>query len=160
MRKRSKYRPRAVLVNPLGYVLESIKPVSQHEQYLVELKIKNHLAMSTLTKGLATRGDIDTLIASVNIVEALYRLGFGREYADVVKDGLNALRSVGKRGAESGRFILKADEMNALNLVMELHDAQMEIITIKDMDKAIALVKEEFRLRKARPIVEPKHENG
>lgn len=160
MRKRSKYRPRAVLANPLGYVLESLKPVSQHEQYLVELKIKNHLAMSTLTKGLATRGDIDTLIASVNIVEALYRLGFGREYADVVKAGLNALRSVGKRGVESGRFILKADEMNALNLVMELHDAQMDIITIKDMDKAIALVKEEFRLRKARPIVETKHENG
>lgn len=160
MRKRSKYRPRAVLANPLGYVLESLKPVSQHEQYLVELKIKNHLAMSTLTKGLATRTDIDTLIASVNIVEALYRLGFGREYADVVKDGLNALRSVGKRGVESGKFILKADEMNALNLVMELHDAQMDIITIKDMDKAIDLVKEEHRLRKVRPIVEAKNENG
>ena len=155
MRKRSKYRPRAVLVNPLGYVLESIKPVAQHEQYLVELKIKNHLAMTTLTRGEATRSDIDTLIASVNIVEALYRLGFGREYADVVRDGLDALRSVGKRGVESGRFILKSAEMHALNLVMELHDAQMDLITIKDMDKAIDLVKEEHRLRKVRPIVEP-----
>jgi len=156
MRKRSKYRPRPQLANPLGYVLESIKPVAQHEHYLVELKIKTHLAMSTLTKGLAKRDDIDTLIAAVNIVEALYRLGFGREYADVVKGGLDALRSVGKRGAESGRFVLKSDEMNALNLAMELHDAQMDIITIKDMDKAIALVKEEHRLRKMRPIVEPK----
>jgi len=154
LRKRSKYRPRAVLANPLGYVLESIKPVAQHEQYLVELKIKNHLAMTTLTRGEATRGDLDTLIASVNIVEALYRMGFGKEYADVVHNGLEALRSVGKRGAESGRFILKADEMNALNLVMELHDAQMDLITIKDMDKAIELVKEEFRQRKMRPIVE------
>jgi len=154
VRKRSKYRPRAVLQNPVGYVLESLKPVAQHEQYLVELKIKNHLAMTTLTKGEATRSDIDTLIASVNIVEALYRLGFGREYADVVRDGLDALRSVGKRGVESGRFILKADEMNALNLVMELHDAQMDLITIKDMDKAIELVKEEHRQRKVRPIVE------
>ena len=154
MRKRSKYRPRAVLVNPLGYVLESIKPVAQHEQYLVELKIKNHLAMTTLTRGEATRGDLDTLIASVNIVEALYRLGFGREYADVVRDGLDALRSVGKRGVESGRFILKSAEMHALNLVMELHDAQLEIITLRDMEKAIELVKEEFRQRKMRPIVE------
>lgn len=156
MRKRSKYRPRAVLQNPLGYVLESLTPVAKHEQYLVELKIKNHLAMTTLTRGEATRGDIDTLIASINIVEALYRLGFGKEYADVVRDGLDALRSVGKRGAESGRFVLKANEMNALNLVMELHDAQMELITIKDMDKAIELVKEEYRQRKMRPIVENK----
>ena len=156
MRKRSKYRPKPLLVNPLGYVLESLKPVSQHEQYLVELKIKNHLAMTTLTRGEATRSDIDTLIASVNIVEALYRLGFGKEYADVVRDGLDALRDVGRRGVETGRFILKSVEMNALNLVMELHDAQLEIITLRDMEKAIELVKEEFRQRKMRPIVESK----
>ena len=155
MRKRSKYRPRAVLANPLGYVLESMSPVAKHASYLVDLKIKNHLAMSTLTKGLATRTDIDTLIATVNITEALYRLGFGREYADVVRDGLDALRDVGKRGVETGKFILKSTEMNALNLVMELHDAQMDLITIKDMEKAIALVQEEFRQRKMRPIVEP-----
>jgi hypothetical protein len=133
-----------------------MKPVAHHEQYLVELKIKNHLAMTTLTRGEATRSDIDTLIASVNIVEALYRLGFGKEYADVVREGLDALRDVGRRGVESGRFILKSTEMNALNLVMELHDAQMDLITIKDMDKAVELVKEEFRQRKMRPIVETK----
>lgn len=154
MRKRSKYRPRPQLANPLGYVLESMVPVSKHESYLVDLKIKNHLAMATLTKGLATRTDIDTLIATVNITEALYRLGFGREYADVVRDGLEALRSVGRRGVESGKFILKSTEMNALNLVMELHDAQMDLITIKDMEKAMDIVREEYRQRKMRPIVE------
>lgn len=154
MRKRSKYRPRPQLANPLGYVLESMVPVSKHESYLVDLKIKNHLAMATLTKGLATRTDIDTLIATVNITEALYRLGFGREYAEVVRDGLEALRSVGRRGVESGKFVLKSSEMNALNLVMELHDAQMDLITIKDMEKAMDIVREEYRQRKMRPIVE------
>jgi len=39
---------------------------------------------------------------------------------------------------------------------MELHDAQMDLITIKDMDKAVELVKEEFRQRKMRSIVESK----
>ncbi len=154
MRKRSKYRPKPQLANPLGYVLESLVPVAKHESYLVDLKIKNHLAMATLTKGLATRTDIDTLIATVNITEALYRLGFGKEYADVVRDGLDAWRDVGKRGAETGKFILKSTEMNALNLVMELHDAQMDLITIKDMEKAMNLVREEFRQRKMRSIVE------
>lgn len=154
MRKRSKYRPKPQLANPLGYVLESMVPVAKHESYLVDLKIKNHLAMTTLTQGLATRNDIDTLIATVNITEALYRLGFGKEYADVVRDGLDALRDVGRRGVESGKFILKSSEMNALNLVMELHDAQMDLITIKDMEKAMNLVREEFRQRKMRSIVE------
>jgi hypothetical protein len=61
---------------------------------------------------------------------------------------------VGKRGAESGRFVLKAAEMTALNEFMELHDAQMEVVTLKDMDEAIAFVREEFRLKKMTPIVE------
>jgi hypothetical protein len=44
--------------------------------------------------------------------------------------------------------------MTALNEFMELHDAQMEMVTLRDMDEAIALVREEFRLKKMTPIVE------
>lgn len=154
MRKRSKYKPRMMLQNPLAYVLESITPIATLEKYFIDLKIKNHDALRSLTQGLATRADVETLIATVNITEALYRLGFGREYGDVVRDGLDALRAVGKRGVESGRFILKAPEMSALNLAMELHDAQLEIITLKDMENAIKVVNEEYRQRKMRPIVE------
>ena len=156
MRKRSKYRPKHVLSNPLGYVLESISPVASHASFMLDLKIKNHGALETLTKGKAKHTDIDTLISMVNMTEAFARLGFGKDYSDVVRDGLQALRDVGKRGAASGSFVLKAHEMNALNSVMELHDAQMDVVTLKDMDKAIALVQEEYRLRKMTPIVEKK----
>lgn len=121
---------------------------------MLDLKIKNHGAMETLTKGLAKRADIDTLIAMVNMTEAFARLGFGSDYSDVVRDGLQALRDVGKRGVTSGSFVLKAHEMNALNTAMELHDAQMEVVTLKDMDAAIALVQEEYRLKKMTPILE------
>lgn len=150
MRKRSAYRPKPVLVNPLLYVLESFRPVRAHDSYLVDLKIKNHGAMSNLTKGLASKEDVDALINMVNVVEALYRLGFGREYGDVVKDGLNALHDLGRRGVQTGRFVLKAQEMSHLNLIMELHDAQMDLVTIKDMEKAIDLVNKEFNQRKMR----------
>ena len=152
MRKRSSYRPKPVLVNPLLYVLESFRPVRAHDSYLVDLKIRNHGAMSNLTKGLADRSDVDTLINMVNVVEALYRLGFGREYGDVVKDGLDALHDLGSRGVQTGRFVLKAQEMSHLNLIMDLHDAQMDLITIKDMEKAIDLVNKEFNQRKMRSM--------
>ena len=156
MRKRSKYRPRGILANPLGYVLESMTPVAKHDSFLIDLKIKNHGAMANLTQGRATREDMDALIAMINFVEALYRMGIGTEYKDVVQEGLDALHAVGKRGVENGRFILKATEMTALNTAMELHDAQMEIITVKDMEKAFAIVEGEYRARKMRPIVERK----
>jgi hypothetical protein len=141
------------LLNTMGYVLESFTPISKLDRYFVDLKIKNHLALNNLTKGVAMRDDIDTLIQSVNIVEALYRMGFGREYADDVRAGLDALHTVGVRGVTTGRFILKSEEMNALNIIMELHDAQLEVITLKDMENAIKLVNEELRQKKMRPIV-------
>ena len=153
MRKRSKYRPKPMLQNPLGYVLESLTPIATMDKYFIELKIKNHLALANLTKGVATRQDIDSLIQAVNMVEALYRLGFGREYFTEVRAGLDALHAVGVRGVKTGRFILKSEEMNALNEAMELHDAQLEVITLKDMENAIKLVNEELRQKKMRSIV-------
>lgn len=150
MKKRSKYRPKGVLINPLTYVLESLKPVKHHDSYLIDLKIRNHGAMDALTKGRAGRSEMDELVNMVNVVEALYRLGFGEEYGEVVQQGLDALHDVGQRGLQTGRFILKAHEMSHLNLVMELHDAQMEVITVKDMERAVDLVNKEFEQRKMR----------
>jgi hypothetical protein len=141
-------------MNPIAYVMEGMTPVAYHDSYLVDLKIRNHAAMTNLTQGRATRTDMDDLIAMGNVTEALSRLGVGKEYDDITQDGLNALHDVGKRGVASGSFVLKAQEMNALNTLMELHDAQMEVITIRDMEKALKLVDQEFRQRKMRRIVE------
>ena len=154
MRKRSKYRPKGVIANPVAYVMESLTPVAKQNSFLIDLKIKNHDAMAALTQGRASKAEIDMLIPMGNICEALYRMGFGTEYKDVVRTGLDALHAVGKRGHETGKFILRADEMNALNELMELHDAQMDVITVKDMERAVRIVDAEFRARRMRPIVE------
>ena len=157
MRKRSKYRPKGVFLNPVAYVLESMTPVAQHNNFLVDLKIRNHMAMKSLTQGQATRADMDDLIAMGNAVEALYRMGFGKDYDSVVADGIHALLDVARRGAANGnRFILNAKEMNALNNMMELHDAQMEIITVRDMENAMKLMHKEWAAGKMTPIVRTK----
>jgi hypothetical protein len=145
MRKRSKYKPRAVLANPVAWVLEGMTPVAQHDSYLVDLKIKNHGAMAALTQGQATRADMDVLIAMSNMIEALWSLGFGAEYERVIVAGQAALIEVGRRGLTTGKFILRAQEMTALNDLMELHDAQMDVVTIGDIDRGIAIVRKRER---------------
>jgi hypothetical protein len=152
MRKRSKYRPKAVLLNPVAYVIESVRPAAQHPSILLDLKIRNHAAMANLTQGRAKREDIEVLIAAVNMTEALYRLGFGREYKDVVAQGLSALRAVGKRGADTGRFILRSDEMQALNLIIDLHDAQLDLCSVKDIENGIDIVNKEYASKRMTPI--------
>lgn len=145
MKKRSKYRPRPVLANPLAYVIESVRPVTAQDGFLVDLKIKNHGAMAALTHGRATRPDMDVLIAMSNMVEALYTFGFGKEYVDVIAEGQQALIAVGRRGAESNKFILRAQEMSAINALIELHDAQMEVITVKDIERGIDMIRKRER---------------
>lgn len=157
MRKRNKkYRPKKVLANPLGYVLESMTPVAKHDSFLLDLKIKNHLSMASLTQGKATRDDMDKLINMANVTEALYRLGFGADYKDVLQEGSSALLAIARRGAGDNRFILWGAEMKALNTLMELHDAQMEVITIRDMERAVALVENERKQKRMTSIIERK----
>jgi hypothetical protein len=156
MRKRSKYRPKKVLANPVGYVLESMTPLGQHDDTLVNLKLKHHYAMAALTQGKADKHDMDKLIGMANMAEALFRLGFGTEYKDIITLGNSALLAVSRRGAESNRFILKADEMKALNELVELHDAQLEVINVKDVDRAIALVENERKQKRMTNIIERK----
>lgn len=156
MRKRSKYRPKPVLRNPLGYVLESLTPVASHNNFLLDLKIKNHSAMAMLTQGKATRDDMDKLINMSNMTEALYRLGFGTEYAAVIASGVPSLLAVCRRGAETNRFILRSEEMRALNDLMDLHDAQMDVITIRDVDKAVLIIERERQNKRTEYVVEKK----
>jgi hypothetical protein len=156
MRKRSKYRPKKVLVNPLGYVLEGMTPVAKHEDTLIRLQLKHHYAMTALTQGKATRDDMDRLISMANMTEALYRLGFGADYGDVVAQGMPALLQVCRRGAEGGRFVLRAEEMKAINTLMELHDAQLEVVTVQDIERGVALVEKEQKAKRVDFIIERK----
>lgn len=152
MRKRSAYRPRRVLLNPVGFVLEGLCPVRAHTSFALDLKIKNHGALASLMQGKGTRTDIDALIAMVNITEALCRLGFGTDYSAIVRDALAGVRSLGRRYTETGSSTMRAEEIKAINAVMELHDEQMDVIVLNDMDNAIALVQKEFALGRMTPI--------
>lgn len=141
MRKRSKYRPRRVLLDTMAFVQESLTPVAKHDNYLLDLKIVNSMAMASLMKGTATKRDMDVLVAMSNIVEALYELGFGRQYQDVATEGRYAILSIVYRAVERLRFVPTGEDIKRLNTLMELHDAQMDVITIADMERAISLAK-------------------
>ena len=156
MRKKSKYKPRGVILDPMSWIKQGFTPISEHGDALMTMRLRNHSALQALTTGKANKADIDILISAVNMTEALYRMGVGREYYTEVRDGLEALRSVGRRSLELGRFVLKSDEMKALNTVMQLHDAQLEVINVQQMERALEIVKDEIRGRRATPIVEGK----
>tara|TARA_R110000868_G_scaffold385447_2_gene653359 strand:+ start:1022 stop:1495 length:474 start_codon:yes stop_codon:yes gene_type:complete len=155
MRKRSKYRPKGVLPDPMTWLLAGMKPFKE-VPFSVDLRIKNHGSMDALRRGVATKDDIDVLISAFNMTEAYVRLrpDLGADWVEEIKAGLDALHAVAVRGAKSMRFILKAQELVAMNLVMEIHDVQLDQTTVKDLEQAMDIAREEYRLRKMRAIRE------
>lgn len=154
-RKKSKYKPKGVRIDATTWVINGFRNISETGDAVLHLKIKNHESLECLRKGEATRMDIDAIISAFNMAEALARMQIGDDYAAEIKAGQDALLDVAKRGVNrDDRFVLKAAELSAINLVMEIHDAQLEITTIGELEKAMDIVAKEIRMRRARPVLE------
>jgi hypothetical protein len=152
---RKKYKPKPVRLDATTWVINGFRNISETGDVVLHLKIKNHASIESLRKGEATRVDIDTIIGAFNMAEALARLQIGEDYSAEIKAGQDALFAVAKRGVDrDDRFVLKATELAAINLTMEVHDAQLEITTIGELEKAMGIVTKEIKMRRARPVVE------
>ena len=148
MRKRSKYKPKGVRTDALTYVLSGIRPFA-NVAYGTTLRIKNHDALDKLRRGQADKETVDILIGTYNVTEGLVRQGIGAEYAAEIRAGQDALLAVARRG---GNFILKSEELNALNLAMEIHDAQLDVCTVVELERAIDIVQDDIIHKRARAI--------
>ena len=153
MRKRSKYRPRGMRIDAVEYVLSSIKPLATLKSEVATLRIKNHGALTAICQGNGNKTEIDTLIAALNIAEALVIQGVGLEYAAEIRAGQDALHTMAKRGVDlGGRFILKALELQAINTAIDVHDAQLDAITVQQLERAVDYVHRVIRAGGARAI--------
>lgn len=152
MRKRSKYRPKGVILDPMSHILSGMKKVGDISAGTT-LMIKNHDALDKVRKGVAGRDDLDVLIAALNMAEALARMRIGDDWRDEIRAAQDALFAVGSRGVETGKFILRGPELTSLNLGMEIHDAQLEACTVAELEKAMDIVYSDIRHHRARPII-------
>jgi len=152
MRKRSKYKPKGVRLDNMAWVQSGLKRVDEVSESAT-IKIRNHDAMNMLRLGTATKVEIDVLINALNVTEALARQGVGSDWMPELRAAQDALLTLARRGL-TNRFIVRGDELTAMNLAMEVHDAQLETVTVKQLEAAINFVNETVRLKKARPIVE------
>lgn len=154
MRKRSKYRPKGVIRDTMTWVQAGMKRVDSIGAGTT-LKIRNYDAMNNLRLGVATRREIDAIIDAMNVAEALCKRGTGGDWLPEIQSAQDNLLELARRGvANDMRFIVRGEELKALNLGMEIHDAQLEAVTVKELEVAMNDVMENLRLKKMRHIVE------
>lgn len=141
MRKRSKYRPKGVILDTMAWVRNGFRPLNDVGSEAVKLRLRNHLAINALEIGEATRADMDVLIAASNMTMALKHNGFGDEYAAIARSGADAIEAVRNRANKWHKFQATEKELEAIKEMMELHDAQLDTVRIADLDAALKLAR-------------------
>ena len=161
MRKRSNYKPKGVRLDNLNWILSGMKTVGTLPGAGVALKLKNHEALDSILKGEGSRDHVDVLIAAVNMSEALVRIrdDLGVDWSTEIRAAQDAIYTMGRRGFEKNSFVFTGPEMTAVKTVMELHDAQLDNCSVREMEQALEIVYEEIRLKKARPIIKQEETN-
>ena len=150
---RKKYKPKPIRMDNMAFVQAGIRSFEALPEGTT-LRVKNHDALNNLRMGVATRADMDMLIAASNIAEAMRRQGKGTDWQDELRAGHDALLAAARRGVPAMRFILTGPELQALNLLMDIHDAQLDACTVQDVENAIDLVTEEIKHKRATRIKE------
>lgn len=133
-RKRSKYRPRPVLADPVGYVLEGLAPVAPNA---IDLRIRYQSALESLGRGTAEGPDVGALIDAANMTTAFARLGSGRDYAPEIRAGVDAVEAVRDRRIKWGKVQATPTELAAIETMIDVHDAQIRAAAVVDMEAAI-----------------------
>lgn len=155
MRKRSSYRPKGVRLDVVNWVVAGLKPLRSIKEEHLLLVTKNHAAMVELAQGRGNRDQLDIIIAALNMAEALYRVraALGKDWQEEIRAAQDALLTMTQRGVERGdRFVFTGLELQAVNVALEIHDAQLDQCTVAELESAIDIVRKEIHSKRARLI--------
>jgi hypothetical protein len=155
MRKRSKYRPKPQLVDPVGFAVESSTLLKDHGTWLLNWSLRNNVAFGELLKGRASKSDLDTLVAARNITEALMVTLEGKDIDGTLSRSACALIDICERANAGMGTAMKAPEMQALRDLMALHDELLDVVTVGQFERALAYARKEIQAGKATKLKEP-----
>lgn len=140
---KKKYRPKPVMLNTMEFVKESIKPLVEHDSYVLDWKLKNNVAFAALLRAEATRKDLDTLVAARNIVEALVITLKGADINGTLVRSEAALIEICDRANAGKGTAMRAPEIQALRDLMEFHDALLDAVTVQQFETALNCARSE-----------------
>ena len=136
MKKRNKkYRPKLVMRDPITYVVNGTKKVSEEHQQ--NLAIKHSMAMTKFLQGNGDKSDFDIILGCVNMSLCMTEMFFNDNHRQTFLNGKAALKSLGERYYKLNKFVLNGDEIKALNLCIQVCEEYMRNLLVKEVEMAI-----------------------
>lgn len=157
MKKKSKYKARHVIKDVMSHLKLGMTKLSTINggMLLTKTMIINHEAIEALRKGECNKKDMDALINAFNVCEALAIRGIGNDYRDEIRQGQDSLMQICVRSQKVNKFIATGPELNAINTTMEIHDQQLNLCTLKELETAIDYVVDQIQKKKVRKVPVP-----
>jgi len=157
VKKKSKYRPKGVRLDLMTYVKSGMLSVSKVPDAGATLQIKNHTSFDEIVFGNGSKGHVDILINMFNTAEAIAKLfpSKGGDWLPEIKQAQDAVFNMGKRGVTGKSFVFTGPELQAVKIVMEVHDRQLEETTVRELEQAIDYVADCIRHKRVK-VIQPK----
>lgn len=127
MRKRSKYRPYRTDRSAWSHAIGMQQQLTDDQ--LTDLGMAVHTCIERMRTGYGIELDWHTLAAAVNVSLVLCERGIGAEYLDDMKTAQDALLHILDRHRRTGRWAFDGSAYVALTRAVELHEAQIAVIT-------------------------------
>lgn len=128
---------RPVLDDPVSYVVSGFLPLREAANEVTRLRIVNHGALESIIKGRGNRSDAIQLRNAMTTTASLAEIGTGADWLPEIEQGHQAITALILRGRKTGRYLFTGLELTAVNLAMEVHDAQIDGCTITQFEAAI-----------------------
>ncbi len=149
--RNKKYRPRgknpmaamqAIYNNQVAQAVNAAGKSLLTDDAKWQIAVGMSSALTLMKDGKGEEGDCATLTFGVNIAYVLCTMGFGAEYLDDISSAMDAVFRCRVRGENQGVWTLDLDAVRAIDQALTICEAQLEIVTADEINKAIDTIYE------------------
>jgi hypothetical protein len=144
---KKKYKPKTVLYDTMQYVKTGMAPMSTASTLVMTLKLKNHGALDNLRHHKGTKEDVTVLTHAFITAQSIadLKVGGSEEYSEALDTAQEAILTISNRSDKWKKVQATPVEVDNLIYGMDVHDAQLAICTVSELEKAILLAKTAIR---------------
>lgn len=135
VRRKRKYQPRPVLINPMQFVKEGLAVTPDED--LNKLRMLELASLEAFRTGAATLEDWHRVKAMLNVAETMARAGIGEEVLSVCMQAQDHLIESAERHKRIGRMGASGPALACWRDLFEYHDLQRTSVTRIEYEKLI-----------------------
>lgn len=152
MRKKSSYKPRAKIPNPIAFVLTNVSTLSSERSFEITMRASNYAAIDEIAMGRGTSEHLRVLVDAFNMAFVLAKRGKGKDYLPEIGNAQQALHQLAERSTRIGRYTLTGLELSAIRRGLEIHDSQLDEVSIGELGSAVDYIIQRARTKQTRVL--------